>query len=137
MVPAGESDATKISPVFKSGRRVRVAAAILVVVGLVLAAPFWHKAADHFHYALPGRVPDRVAHNGRDYIYPGPCISREEIARQYGSKSLRRIGTIWGWLTSPRGLYMPAGVKGQPGGVFVSGGLGEDCLVPYRISGST
>lgn len=111
---------------------------ILSVVGFGLWIPFSHKAADHFHYALPGRVPERVAYHGREYIYPGDCISREEIARTYGPKSysLRRIGTIWGWFTSPRGLYMPAGVKGQPGPVFVSGGWGEDCLFPYTISGS-
>jgi hypothetical protein len=112
---------------------------LLVVLGLVLLVPFWHKAADHFHYALPGRVPERVEYHGREYIEPGACISREEIAREFGPKSssLRRIGTVWGWFTSPRGLYMPAGVKGQPGPVFVSGGWLEDCLVPYSISGST
>ena len=119
------------------GRRLLIAAGILVVVELVLLIPFWHKAADHFHYALPGRVPERVEYHGREYIDPGDCISKEEIARRYGPKSysLRRIGTVPGWLTRPRGMYMPAGVRGQPGPVFVSGGWG-DCLVPYTISGS-
>jgi len=80
-------------------RRVLPAAWVaLVLVGLG-ALPFWHKAADHFHYALPGRVPERVEYRGREYIDPGSCISRKEIARRYGPKShsLRRIGTVWGW----------------------------------------
>jgi hypothetical protein len=118
-------------------RALPVAWVSLVLVGLG-ALPFWHKAADHFHYALPGRVPERVEYRGREYIDPGSCISRKEIARRYGPKSysLRRIGTVWGWLTRPRGMFMPAGVTGTPGPIFVSGGWG-DCLVPYTISGST
>jgi hypothetical protein len=126
-----------LSRMFSRGRRALFVAPAVIVVGLGLAAPFWHKAADHFHYALPGRVPDRVEYKGREFIDPGPCMSSEQIGRRYGRPvSMRRIGTVWGWLTRPRGMYMFAGVKGPiPVSVFVSGGWG-DCRHPYVISGS-
>lgn len=129
-----------ISTMSRWGRRLLVAAGVALALGLALSLPFDHKAADHFHYALPGRVPARVEYRGREFIDPGSCMSREQIAQRYGAPGskevpLRRIGTVWGWLTRPRGMYTYAEVKGVPVNVFVSGGWG-DCRVPYVISGS-
>ena len=121
---------------------VGVAAVFLFWATVLAAIPFWHKAADHFHYALPGRVPKRVHYHGREYIQPGDCVSPEKLARRFGTPGARelpqrRIGTVWGWLTRPRGMYtfadLPSTVE-IPTIIFVSGGWG-DCRVPYDLSG--
>ena len=48
---------------------------------------------------------------------------------------MRRIGTVFGWLTRPRDMYTFADVEGIPVNVFVRGGWG-DCRFPYVLQGS-
>jgi hypothetical protein len=122
-------------------RRRTVAVTVTLVVVLVglAALPFWHKAADHFHYALPGRVPERVEYKDREFWKEGSCMSKAELANRLAVPEstlvMRRVGTVFGWLTRPRGMYTWASVKGVPVAVFVSGGWG-DCRVLYALQGS-
>jgi hypothetical protein len=84
---------------YRWGQRVLIAAGILSWLAIASLIPFWHRAADHFHYALPGRVPERVEYKGREYIEPDSCLSKEQITQRFGASgsqevSLRRIGTV-------------------------------------------
>jgi len=63
-------------------------------------------------------------------------MSEEQLARRFsGDLKMRRIGTVFGWLTRPRDMYTFADVEGIPVNVFVRGGWG-DCRFPYVLQGS-
>jgi hypothetical protein len=85
-------------------------------------------AADHFGYALPWRLPDRVHYRGRDYNKGVQgCQSRHQPG------AARRDGWVWGYFTTAKEIYVSTRSTFVPTVLFVRGG--RDCAVPYDLSG--
>jgi hypothetical protein len=99
---------------------------------LALLLSFLSPVADRLSYALPWRLPATVHYHNRDYIEPSPCMARSQVVASYGS--IRRVGSVFGWLTSSPTLYVRAIPPGLDSTLaFVD--CGRDRLVVYALSG--
>ena len=101
-------------------------AIVLVLLGL----GFRGQVANHFGYALPWKLPERVHFHGRDFnMSPVACRPGD------GQESTAPKGWVFGYFTSAKEIYAdsPSPLASVPTSILVRRGRG--CLISYELSG--